>query len=112
MEVTEFLKNAKALINTPEKWTQKAYARDAGGNDIDDASTGAVCFCSLGALWRTKRDLSLSVAMVGRGTDALRDALEELEGGCLYVAMFNDSHKHADVMKMFDLAIAKAGGAK
>lgn len=46
------LRAAKALIDTPEKWTQRVYARDSMGFTCESENSAAVCFCSLGALFR------------------------------------------------------------
>lgn len=40
------------LIDSPEKWTQKSFARTDGGSDVSVFSSYAVCFCAYGALTR------------------------------------------------------------
>ena len=38
------------LLDRPEKWTQRAMARDRGDWPIDFNDTGAVCWCLMGAM--------------------------------------------------------------
>jgi hypothetical protein len=46
------LKHARALIATPEQWTQDTLARDLHGNKVQVNSPLATCFCSIGAIRR------------------------------------------------------------
>lgn len=115
MEVSEFLKNAKALINTPDKWTKRAYARDAGGNSVSEDSPDAVCFCSVGALdklVRAEPSTDVKVYQIRNIAHSILDAAaKELDGEGSNAMGLNDSAvSHSEVMAMFDLAIAKAGG--
>ena len=38
------------LLSSPEKWTQRSYARDALGGTVQTRSKDAVCWCLVGAL--------------------------------------------------------------
>jgi hypothetical protein len=38
------------LLDTPEKWTKGAFARDSKGDPVDPVSPEAVCWCIEGAL--------------------------------------------------------------
>lgn len=98
MSVKQILIEAKALIDTPEKWTQDAYARDVEGQVTTPSSIHAVCFCSTGAINKvnapfTKRDRALTHLTNSFGT-------------C--VPDFNDQHTHAELMDAWDRAIATA----
>lgn len=99
MSAADQLRAAKALIDTPEKWTRGEYARDMFGSGVDCLSGEAVCFCTLGAL-----------GAVGAANcdPIIRKALEPVFAGS--VSMFNDSRTttHADIMALFDRAIAAA----
>jgi len=103
MKTSEFLRKAKSLIDTPDKWTQGTYAADRNGIPVIPDSAAAQCFCSLGALWR--QDTS-SWATHQKG-----HLLEAMGGN---IAKFNDTRTHAEVMAAWDLAIAaaEAGEAK
>ena len=90
MRLKDDLIAAKALIDTPEKW----------GKGNGRVSPQAPRLCVLGAC---RRDADVA--------HALADALPNDWGGHL-VHQFNDhpSTTHADIMALFDRAIAKAAG--
>jgi hypothetical protein len=89
--VKENLIAARALIDTPEKWIKGTFSNDNG------------CFCALGAV-----DKALGLPMGddgGKTEQALYEALPPFVSG---VADFNDAPTtfHADIMALFDRAIA------
>lgn len=99
MKPSDALRAAREKISTPEKWTQGAYARDAGGNAVRAAADDAVCWCALGAI------VSLNIFPADR----------EEAAGALYkvvpeVSVFNDKpgRTHAEVMAVFAKAIERA----
>lgn len=47
---------AYELLDSPEKWTQRALARDADGREVDPTSADAVCWCMEGAFIATHDD--------------------------------------------------------
>ncbi len=97
----ETLEKARSLIEIPSSWTQGASARTHYGVPVPTQDPRARSWCSVGALW----------AMDGRSEDfeLLEKAIRKLypKGGeC--VSIFNDSHTHAEVLAVFDQAIAYA----
>lgn len=42
----------RELLDSPEKWTKGAIARDSKGNLVSYNSPNAVCFCLLGAIYK------------------------------------------------------------
>jgi hypothetical protein len=50
--VAEILDAAADLIEPEGAWTQKANARDAGGEKVSALGSAATCFCMAGALIR------------------------------------------------------------
>jgi hypothetical protein len=52
MTTVELLREARALIDTPEKWTQGAFARDGKGDRVDELDKRACRFCASGATSR------------------------------------------------------------
>lgn len=102
MTPLETLKAARDLISDPARWTQVVFARDSIGMDVEPTSYRAVCFCSIGAIRKFERKMS--------------DAEKTLLGVCskihdTYVEEFNDTHTHAEVLALFDAAIAELEGA-
>lgn len=96
MSLRDDLKAAKALIDTPQRWTKGVYCNRDGSR------------CAVGAL----------IAVVDDDTpiEPLRTALQRvLPPGCrsMPVGIWNDatSTTHADVMALFDRAILAAGDA-
>lgn len=98
MTVKEVLIAARAKIEKPENWTQKAYARDNLGFKVMPSDDGAVCFCAAGAL-RSLRDLTYIVK-----ENSWYALVTEM--GTQTVSFFNDRHTHDQVLHAFDRAIA------
>lgn len=104
MKPSEVLIAAKALIDTPEKWTQGKYAIDAQGIDCNPTSSMAVCRCSQGALLAVFEGYSriqLTITSVGRYLGRAVDDDGDYIG-------FQDTHTHPEVMAMWDRAIELA----
>lgn len=99
----EMLRAARALIDTPEKWTQRQFAKDAAGHTIDFVNPDAVCFCACGALRRLH-------GINGRVERVLADAMSSPSGevAAVRIVNFNDTHTHAEVLAAFDRAIEEA----
>lgn len=97
MSPVEILKAARELIAKPERWTRGSGARDASGQDVDASSDDAVCWCAIGAIVRVSEN-PVPAEML------LRRVLPD--GG--FISAFNDSHDHAEVLALFDAAIASA----
>lgn len=93
--VKENLIAAKALIDTPEKWGKEEYLDKLSG-----------CMCAYGAIGVTLNTTSWLTAEDSAEASALEDALDECWGR--NVAAFNDAPDttHADIMALFDRAIA------
>lgn len=95
MTPAEQLRAAKALIDTPERWTQCGRFREFRG--------ATECFCAWGALDRatSRHGEALGWLELAIPTDATLPA-------------FNDDPRttHADIMKLFDDAIALAEAAQ
>jgi hypothetical protein len=96
MNTVEILKAARAKIEKEENWCQGAYARDADDNDVDDKSPRACRWCAWGAL-----NVIENVMFSDVGYNAL---VEYCSGQG--VGGFNDTHTHAEVLALFDKAIA------
>lgn len=97
MKTSEILIKAKSLIDSPEKWTQEVFARDAKKQQVEHKSPDAVCFCSLGALSLVAGKDSYDFATARQ---YLRAAI-----GDQFIASFNDDHTHEEVMSAWDKAI-------
>lgn len=104
-QVIANLKAAKALITKPENWTQKAFARTINNKLTDSCSADAVCYCAVGTIQKVSNDVYesleyklLSSAMVNK----------ELTNNQCYVAEYNDTHTHEEVLAKFDEAIELA----
>lgn len=99
-QLVKYLIAAKALIDTPEKWTQEEMARDAYGKITDYEGESATCFCSLGAACKVTAGSGFTYGYLVRALSAAGDGT--------YIVDFNDSHTHAEVMAVWDKAIDKA----
>ena len=104
MTAAELLREARKLLEDPSHWTKGAFAKAAAGCAIASTSDNAVCWCAIGALRRFDR---------GGYSAAYSNAVFVLQccvSGSGGVAEFNDDPNttHADVLAMFDRAIARA----
>lgn len=106
MTPAEILREARALIDAPEKWTQGEWARDSHGDASSPDDSDCECFCIEGAIWRVARGRNNLPAMktarlfwVANGLSCRTD-----------IPKFNDAAErtHAEVMAAFDRAIALA----
>lgn len=100
MTPSQILRKAKALIDTPEKWTKGTTARNSSGVAVSASDNFAICFDSFGALVKLDLNKYQSIEAV----NYLHDAFN-IGGG---VVKFNDTHTHAEVMAKWDEAIALA----
>ena len=95
MTTLEVLVGARKLIALPEHWTQNAFARTLEGNPTATLSPRAVCWCSIGAIYKVSSYHS-------HGALA---ALKKVARTSFFT--YNDNHTHAEVLSMFDRAIQK-----
>jgi hypothetical protein len=101
MSAAVALQSALSLIDLPGRWTKNAMALDAAGNEVDQKSDKAVCFCMVGALQR----VPCSSTDYGIAIRHLRLACN----GSIFE--FNDSHGHKAVKSAMRRAIAAAEAA-
>lgn len=98
------LKAARARIDTPEKWCQKSFGIDARGSVVfsTDLHTVACRVCAGGAMiCASPVEYCMGRLSILPGWRFLQAVLGETP-----VAIFNDTHTHAEVLALFDKAIA------
>ena len=110
MTAAEILRAAKALIDIPEKWTPGNWTRTGDGDtrtitvegsSDDGAGDAYALICAVIAVHRASARLYDGHIAVGM---AERELLSLLPPGTS-IAMYNDSHAHAEVLSLFDRAI-------
>jgi hypothetical protein len=100
----EILQAARAKIERAEHWTKGAAARTSyRGNPIGPKTSGAICWCTLGAI----------SAVTDTAADANAALLALAEAAGIYVEFIpdwndDDGTRHEHVIAAFDRAIAKA----
>lgn len=103
MTPVEILKAARELISVPERWTQGCEARGDDRRELDPLSDKAVCWCADGALSYAGKE---APEVIVQARIMLENAALALEGAdYIYV---NDSIGHANILDVFDSAIASA----
>lgn len=113
-KISEVLKAARELITDPKRWTQGWFARTIQDGQVGPEHKFAVCFCSLGALYKAEPGLwQLEEDGDGDGQETTSDAIEFLQKFCdghhgMDIAMFNDNRTHKEVLELFDKAIEEA----
>jgi hypothetical protein len=100
----DILRAARERIATPERWNQGWFAADAAGREVSSVSPIACSWCALGAVYAT------SGGARGADVEALLIAALPAECSAGDVGYFNDlpATTHADVLALFDRAIAAA----
>jgi hypothetical protein len=109
----ELLKDARARIADPTRWTKGANARNAEGREVVGGDDRATCWCAVGAVLQQPEPIADS---------ALREALFALSAHVpprprlhprrdlppeQIIAEYNDERaSHADVLALYDRTIA------
>lgn len=93
VEGLRVLKAARDLISKPENWCQEIAAADANGEACDFPK--AVQFCALGSIYKVCPE---KFRRLSRYLDSLVPSDN--------IAGYNDTHTHAEVLAVFDKAIA------
>jgi hypothetical protein len=98
------IERARALLATPQTWTQGEFARDASGEPVNWRSPKAAQFCLWGALNRVAYEMTgdryRSVGLADHVAVALRHEVASLSGA-------NDHGTHAEVLALFDNYLKK-----
>lgn len=104
--IVETLTQARALIASPAKWTRGVNARNNKGDRINWDNPRAARFCALGALKRASQqvDAQRSLYSARQSMQKIIEEISDYSG----IIEYNDSHKHADVVRVFDDAIGYA----
>jgi hypothetical protein len=102
MDTATILRAARAKIERPECWTTGFFARDQYGHPVAAIGRTAAKWCAIGVV----RAVGDGTVYVSRITDLLSEQLPE---GFTSLTEFNDSFAtHADILALFDRAIAAA----
>ena len=106
MKPSEVLRAARAKIEKAENWTQGEYGRDARGRVADVMV--ACSRCSVGAVFAVCAEVRS--APETRAWNLLREQVPGYSESWVYdpVVAFNDTSTHAEVLALFDRAIAAA----
>lgn len=94
MNTVQILKDARALISDEKNWVKGAYRKNIDGRE---------CFCALGAVFKVSASEDVFFQDQLKAENALA-----LAAGTSWVPEFNDAHTHAEVLTLFDRAIAHA----
>jgi hypothetical protein len=102
MTPLEVLVAGRDLLSDPDRWTQRALARDKKGEATDNPwDAKATCFCSLGAVHK----------VLGSGELELKFEVKQYLSQAApthSIVPYNDNHTHAEVLAVWDEAIKAA----
>jgi len=102
MKTIDVLREARALISAPERWTQFALARDQFGRKVEFASKDAASWCAAAAIF-----VVCEKAVIKHGICDTATALVEKAVGRDIVFWNNDPQtRHSHILAGFDTAIA------
>ncbi len=97
-EVVSILKGALATLADPAKWTQKTFARTAGGRICAVLSEHAVAWDLIAALCKAAGVDGKAMVDIA---SPVYEAMVELEKSAGESPLaFNDTHGHADVLTL------------
>lgn len=106
---SDVLREAKALIAEPWRWCTMMSAVDADGGLVDPRSEDAIRWCAIGAIARVA---GICVEHASNRFPQIHSAAAVVAPDCgTNASILNDRGNHADVMAMFDSAIALAEAA-
>jgi hypothetical protein len=110
------LKSSRELVSDPARWAQGTLARDAFGHNISPHDIDAVCYCGIGAIKLKSHQgemldvgLERRIALQDYAHDSLTHAARCISKnpGATFPG-YQDSHTHAEMLAVFDLAIKMA----
>lgn len=104
MSTKEILIQVRSLLDSPANWTQGVFARNNRGLECPPNSEEAVCWCLIGSLHKvspgnTDKDIRRRITAL----EALRVSIGPKDPA--YVASFNDTVQHSDVINLLDSTI-------
>lgn len=105
MTTEEVLIAAREKIADEKNWTQKEYLRGGSGEPLMAKDVAKACqFCAIGAVFAALCDVEYCNMFAVECESPYILALNRASGGSIF--RFNDSHTHAEVLGIFDEAIA------
>lgn len=107
MNTVKILKDARALIADEKNWMRGEYFGTQSGGILCAGDPEADCFCSIGAIAHATKQQNIYDVEQSKAVKLLLNCIED-EQTFYSVAAFNDAHEHADVIALFDRAIARA----
>lgn len=105
-QVHRLLVGAREVIAVPERFTRGWYARTPMGNACPITDPLATCWCSVGAL-RLVRERKRYPSWIVDIAENLLVQKSGMHAGGTFFAPISDSFPHADVLAIFDAAIAE-----
>lgn len=99
--VLELLVAARAVIADEKQWTRYALARNRNGLVTTPNSPTACKWCGSGAVWKVVDEAAPK--MWQTTYEGIVSILTNLAGEPFN--LYNDTHKHAEVLALFDKAI-------
>ena len=107
MELTirQLFVNSYNTILDPKTWNQKWFAKDAQGEDCAPSDPNAVCWCSIGSIYKNagEENRTLGLDLIDIFDNHVWDLMK------MRFAQFNDKFTHKEVMTMW-LAIGRKQG--
>lgn len=103
MKISEHLIAAKKRIEKPENWTTHVLARNSAGMSVESWSFEAICWCSIGAVSKAPDTKYTQKSACYKYLEQAISTNSDTS-----ISDFNDTHTHAEVMEMWDKAIALA----
>lgn len=105
--VVDNLKAARAKIEKPENWLQRALSTNKKGYNVLPDDPEACRFCSVGAIRSVMPDQVHAVTKYPEGI-FLNTVVKSRSDAAFGIVSYNDSSTHAEVLSAFDEAIQLA----
>lgn len=93
----------RALLESPEKWTQGVFARDTDSLSVEPDSASAVSWCLIGAIRQVAHNLDDRAPR----EQAMKRAVSPFVAANIPIVEWNDKdgRTHAEVIGLLDAAI-------
>lgn len=106
------LREARALIAEPERWCKNELALDSSGHPTWPSSDTACRFCVMGAFFRVADQANICHSEQVEIERFLVGSVHERNFWTVAALNDDDDTEHADVLALYDAAIARAEGSE
>lgn len=106
-QALEILQGTRKLLEDPERWTARRWAKDDQGNGCIPTDPHAACWCLEGAMRKVSYEQRVETPGYLEAVNALKEPCLTKKNDDLY-----DDNDHPALMAWIDRAIARLSGKR